>query len=424
MSFDASQLYDPSSWSDNDAIHKLFAQMRAEDPVHFCESTIFPDLWHVTKHADIFDVERRTKDFLNEPRLIIFNREQETQIREETGGSLNRIRSLVTYDAPEHMKLRLLTQSWFMPKNLSKLQSKIGGSVERAFSEIGARDGNCDFASDVATEYPLRVIMDVLGVPEGDYGMLLRLTQELFGPEDPDTRRDVEEGISADAAQEQTILEMFAYFTELTKAKMADPKDDVASIVANAVVDGEPLDDMAKLGYYIIVATAGHDTTSYSLSEAVHQLAKDPELFARLKSDPDTVAPLVTEEAIRYASAVRHFIRTAAHDTTLGGKPINAGESVILWYPSGSRDEDVFEDPHHFNIDRDQSTRHAAFGHGAHMCLGMHLARQEITAFLKALAARVDTLKLNGAPKYMQANFVGGIKSLPVDMALSLETVA
>ena len=419
MSFDASFLYEPRSWANNDEIHALFSSMRQEDPVHFCQTETHPNLWHVTKHADIFDVERRTTDFLNEPRLIILSSEQEAGVREQTGGSLNRIRSLVTYDAPEHMKLRLLTQSWFMPKNLGKLTAKIDASVARGLAEIEVRNGVCNFASDVATEFPLRVIMDVLGVPEKDYGMLLRLTQELFGPEDPDTRREPDEGMSADAAQDQAIGEMFAYFSELTKSKMANPEDDVASIIANAVIDGEPLDDMGKLGYYIIVATAGHDTTSYSLSEAVHQLARDPALFARLKSDPETVAPLVTEEAIRYASSVRHFIRTAAHDTTLGGKTIKAGESVILWYPSGSRDEDVFDVPHSFNIDRDRSTRHAAFGQGAHMCLGMHLARQEISAFLKALAARINSIELTEEPRYMQANFVGGIKALPVKMVLA-----
>lgn len=421
MAFDASYLYDPRSWADNEAVHQLFATMRAEDPVHFCESTTHPDLWHVTKHADIFDVERRSTDFLNEPRVVINNLDVEAGIRAETGGSLHRIRPLVAYDGSAHMKLRQLTQSWFMPKNLAKLQSKIDASVVRAIAEISMRGGNCDFASDVAIEFPLRVIMDVLGVPESDYGTLLRLTQELFGPEDPDTRREVEHGMSTNEAQDETINEMFAYFTELTKAKIAHPEDDVASIIANAVIDGEPLDNVGKLGYYIIVATAGHDTTSYSLSEAVHQLAKDPALFARLKEDPETVAPHVTEEAIRYASSVRHFIRTAAHDTTLADKTIREGQSVILWYPSGSRDEDIFKEPNSFNIDRDRSTRHAAFGHGAHMCLGMHLARQEITAFLIALSKNVDALALSGAPRYMQANFVGGIKSLPVKIALSSE---
>lgn len=419
MTLDAAFLYPTANWANVHAIHDVFNQLRAKDPVHLCSAEGYPDLWHVTKHADIFEVERRTEDFLNEPRLIISTSEQEAQIRAQTGGSLNRIRSLVTYDAPEHMKLRLLTQSWFMPKNLNKLNDRISDSVDRSLAVLRQQNGVCDFARDIALEYPLRVIMAVLGVPESDYGMMLRLTQELFGPEDPDIGRKVEEGVSADAAIGETISDLFAYFTALTQTKIANPQDDVASIIANAQVDGVPLDDFGKLGYYIIIATAGHDTTSYSLSEAMHQLAQDPDLFDRLKQAPDEIAPLITEEAIRYASSVRHFIRTARRDTELGGKTIREGQSVILWYPSGSRDEDVFDDPHTFDIDRDRSTRHAAFGHGAHMCLGMHLARLEIDTFLRTLAAQVRSIDWLGEPKYVQANFVGGLKSLPVRMTLA-----
>lgn len=419
MTLDASFLYNPASWADDATIHGLFAQMRAQDPVHFCESETHPDLWHVTKHADIFDVERRTSDFLNEPRLIIATRDQEGKLRRDTpDGSLNRIRSLVTYDAPEHQKLRLLTQAWFMPKNLGNLQSRIEASVATGMNALIGAGGVTDFAREVSLEYPLRVIMAVLGVPEDDYATMLRLTQELFGPEDPDIKRKMPDGVDTDAAIGQTVMELFAYFSALTEEKIKNPKDDVGTIIANAVIDGEPLDQMGKLGYYIIIATAGHDTTSYSLTEAVHQLARSPDLFSRLKADPDSVAPLVTEEGIRYASAVRHFIRTAVEDTELGGKTIRKGDSVILWYPSGSRDEDIFDDPHSFNIDRPRDKRHAAFGHGAHMCLGMHLARQEITAFLKAIAKDVDAIELTGEPKYVQANFVGGIKSLPVRATL------
>ena len=419
MSLNASFLYQAANWADMGAIHDLFSRLRAEDPVHKCVAEGYPTLWHVTKHADIFDVERRTKDFLNEPRLIISTSEQEEKVRAQTGGSLNRIRSLVTYDAPEHMQLRLLTQAWFMPKNLDKLQARITDSVERGLTVIESKNGHCDFAREVALEYPLRVIMAVLGVPEDDYAMMLRLTQELFGPEDPDVGHKTDESIDVDAALAQTVMDLFGYFSALTVEKINNPQDDVASIIANAEIDGAPLDDMGKLGYYIIVATAGHDTTSYSLTEAVHHLALNPDLFERLKQDPETISPLITEEAIRYASSVRHFVRTANKDTVLNGKTIKAGESVILWYPSGSRDEDVFANSQSFDIDRSQETRHAAFGHGAHMCLGMHLARLELNAFLMALAKKVDTIELTENPKYVQAHFVGGIKSLPVKMALS-----
>ena len=419
MSIDASFLYPAANWADIEAIHQVFTELRASDPVHYCSSEVYPDFWHTTKHEDIFDVEKRTSDFLNEPRLVIATSKEEADIRAQTGGTLNRIRSLVTYDAPEHMKLRVLTQSWFMPKNLDKLKLSISDSVKRAMNAITESNGQCDLGRDIALEYPLRVIMSVLGVPEDDYPTMLRLTQELFGPDDPDIGRKVEEGVSRDVALAETVTELFVYFSELTKEKIANPKDDIASIIANAKIDGEPLDEMGKLGYYIIVATAGHDTTSYTLTEAVHQLARNPSLFERLKQSPEETSRLITEEAIRYASSVRHFVRTACRDTKLRDKTIREGESVILWYPSGSRDEDVFENPQVFDIDRDMRTRHAAFGNGVHTCLGMHLARMEIQMFLMALASKVESIELTSEAKYCEANFVGGIKFLPVDMQLS-----
>lgn len=415
----AATLYDTSAWADPGTIHSIFASLRQNDPVHFVQTEGFPDLWHITRHADIFEIEKRGDVFLNEPRLVINTLAREAATREITGGSLNLIRSLVAMDPPEHPKMRLLTQAWFMPKNLASLQGRIDASAAQGLEEIRRREGVCDFAKDVAVEFPLRVIMAVLGVPSEDYPMMLRLTQELFGPDDPDTKRRAPEGDDTAASLHQTFLEFSQYFNQMTEARRAQPQDDVASIIANAQIDGEPIDNAAALGYYIIIATAGHDTTSYSLTEAVRQLALNPELLARLKQNPDDIAPKLVEEAIRYASPVRHFVRTAKEDYTIRGKTIKSGDSVILWYPSGSRDEELFPSPDIFDIDRDRSVRHAAFGHAAHMCLGMHLARQENISFLKEFARNVDSLELTAEPKYIEANFVGGIKSMPVHIRLA-----
>ncbi|MEQ9590789.1 MAG: cytochrome P450 [Parvibaculaceae bacterium] len=420
MTTEAARLYDTAFWADPEAVHQLFASLRENDPVHFCEGEGYPDLWHITRHADIFEIERKTEVFLNEPRLIIMPTAREEAVRALTGGSTNLIRSLVSMDAPEHTKMRLLTQAWFMPKNLARLEDSITSSADKALQTLRSRNGECDFAKDIALEYPLRVIMKVLGVPSKDYPLMLRLTQELFGPDDPDTKRkDVDETVDPAAALKKTFAEFSAYFNEVTRDRRENPQDDVASIIANAEIDGEPISNTNALGYYIIVATAGHDTTSYSLSQAVYALATNPQLFERLKADPQEAAPKIVEEAIRIASPVRHFVRTARSDYEIGGKTIKAGQSAILWYPSGSRDETVFEDPDTFDIDRDRSVRHAAFGHGAHMCLGMHLARQENVRFLVQFAEQVDSLELTDAPKYMQAHFVGGIKNLPIRVRLS-----
>lgn len=408
-------LFDIDSWRDPDNIHGVFAQLRMKDPLHYSTHPGFPELWHATKHADIFEIERNGDAFLNAPRLIVMPSIREEALKKITGGSVNLIKSVVTMDKPEHLSMRLLTQSWFMPKNLRNLQTSIETSASDALDKITADDGNLDFARDVAMEFPLRVIMTLMGIGAEDYPMMLRLTQELFGPDDPDTKRDVEPSdVDPTKALSATYAEFQAFFAKLTEARRENPTDDLASVIANAVIRGEPIGPQETLGYYIIVATAGHDTTSYSLNEAVRQLALDSSLLERLKADPENMAPKIAEEAIRFASPVRHFVRTANQDYELRGKTIKAGQSVVLWYPSGSRDEDVFEDADRFDVDRSTQTRHTAFGHGAHLCLGMHLARQEISTFLKLLAARIESIVMTKEPKFLAANFVGGIKSMPI----------
>lgn len=416
----ASQLYNPRLWSRPDEVHALFSQMRKEAPVLHCEAPDYPNFWHITKYEDLFEIEKRTDIFLSAPRTVIQTSSNEEHIRKMTGGTLTPVRTLVNMDNPHHQKMRLLTQAWFMPKNLAKLNDGIRQSIELAMRALRKSGGRCDFAKDIAVEYPMRVIMDVLGVPEKDFAMMLRLTQETFGPEDPDMQMDVENN---ELAQAETLLstvqEFSAYSLALVEERRKDPRDDIATILAQATIDGQPIEPMDLIGYFIIIATAGHDTTSYTLTEAVRHLALQPKLLERLKQDPETIAPKIVEEAIRFASPVRHFIRTATEDYELRGETIKAGDSVVLWYTSASRDEDIFDNPHDFNVDRDMSVRHAAFGHGAHICLGMHLARQENTAFLKRLAKEVSSLQLFGDPIYTQAQFVSGIKSLSIEATLA-----
>lgn len=412
-------LYDRSAWVDMDRIHGIFARMRKEDPVHFSQQEGFPDFWHITKHADIFEIESKSDIFLNEPRGLILETVREEAVKQVTGGSTQLIRSLVSIDKPDHPKMRLLAQSWFMPKNLKNLDSAINDIAKASIDRLQEAGPTCDFASGVAVWYPLRVIMSVLGVPPEDEPRMLKLTQELFGSHDPDMKRKniSRESKSPIAAIVETFVDFQNYFRQITESRRANPTDDIASVIANATIDGKPLNERDTMGYYIIIATAGHDTTSYSSVEVMHQLAKSPELFARMKADPDNVIPNLVEEAIRFTSPVRHFCRTAAEDHEFRGKLIKKGESLVLWYPSGSRDEDVFNDPDTFDIDRDlKSVRHAAFGHGAHMCLGMYLARQELTALFKELAARAKSISLADEPKYAHANYVGGIKSLPINI--------
>ena len=409
-------LYSPDTWADMDSVHALFADLRRNDPVHFVEDALFGPYWHITKHADIFEIEKRSDVFSNAPRVMVMPLQVLAAMAQAQADGLATIRTLSVMDAPEHMRMRLLTQSWFMPKNLQKLQGSIDNSAAMALDLLEARGGECDFARDIALEYPLRVIMTVMGVGQEHYAMMLRLTQELLGSSDPDMQREGTDPGDMRAVQEEYI----AFFRRLTEEKRVNPGNDLASLIASAEVDGKPLGFDEQLGYYVIAATAGHDTTSFTLTEAVHQLARNPQLFERLKADPEGMAEKIADEAIRYTSAVRHFCRTAKTDFELRGKINRAGDPVILWYPSGSRDEDVFADPQGFNPDRDTSIRHASFGHGAHICLGMHLARRELASFLRHLAERMDRLEVAGPARYTHTHFIGGIKNLPIRAKMKL----
>jgi len=285
---------------------------------------------------------------------------------------------------------------------------------------MAALGNQCDFVKEVALWYPLRVIMMLLGVPPEDEAFMLKMTQEIFGPGDPDVTAQADHksdtgafsssGVSVDLMQ--TAMQLYQYFGAITADRRKNPKDDVASIIANGMIDGQPIGDREAMSYYIIVATAGHDTTSSTVAGGLLQLMKNPEQMAKLRADMSLV-PNFVEESIRWVTPVKHFMRTAVQDYELRGKKIKEGDGLSLFYWSGNRDEEVFEDPFKFKVDRNVS-KHVAFGYGVHVCLGMHLARMEIRALYNELLPRLKSIELNGTPKNTLANFVSGLKTLPV----------
>jgi hypothetical protein len=276
---------------------------------------------------------------------------------------------------------------------------------------MDAIGSECDFVQQVAVNYPLYMIMSLLGVPESDFPLMLKLTQELFGSEDDEFKRGVD-----GADQMSALLEMFEYFTALIASRRENPTEDLASAIANAKIDGEPLSDIDTISYYAIIAAAGHDTTSATISGGLLALIENPDQHRRLTADLGLM-PLATEEMIRWVTPVKAFMRTAAEDATVRGVPIAAGESVLLSYVSGNRDEDVFDDPFSFDVTRDPN-KHIAFGYGVHFCLGAALARMEVSSFFSELLPRLESVELAGEPQHVATTFVGGLKHLPIRYAL------
>ncbi len=407
----SNDLVQPEAMADDERIHATFATLRAESPVHWTEVDGWRPFWSVTKHADIIEIEKQNDRFINDPRLTIQSIETEKSVEEFTGGK-KLLRSLVDMDNPDHRKYRGLTQSWFMGPNIRKLEAAFADLAKQTIDKLteNGLDGEIDFVNDVAVWYPLRGIMQILGVPSEDEAMMLKLTQELFGATDPDMVRE-------NAADFQTITEFFNYFNAMTVDRRANPKDDVATVIANAEIDGQLIGELEAVSYYVIVATAGHDTTSSSTAGGLLALIENPDQMRKLKSDL-SLLPNAIDEMIRWVTPVKHFFRTATEDYELRGQKIRAGDNLAMWYPSGNRDEEVFEDPFVFNIERNPNP-HLAFGYGAHHCLGHLFAKMEMRALYTELLNRVEEIELAGPTERVKANFVSGLKTLPIRYRLN-----
>jgi cytochrome P450 len=409
----AATLVNPAAYADQ-RLHESYRWLRANNPLGVARTDKFDPFWVVTKHAHIQAISRQNDLFHNADRATVLTaRAGIERIRKITGGP-NLVRSLVQMDAPDHPKYRALTQGWFMPANLGKFEARVRHIARGTVARMLEKSGHCDFVADVALGYPLHVIMEILGVPEQDEPRMLKLTQELFGAQDPDTAR-VRDALSPEQYSDmmQSVVNDFgAYFRKITDERRRHPRDDLATVIANARIGGEYMPDHDVTSYYMIVATAGHDTTSSSTAGAIWALAENPEQFAKVKANPELIPGLV-DEAVRWMTPVKHFMRSATADTELGGRGIAKGDWLMLCYASGNRDEEVFEEPFSFRCDR-KPNRHVAFGYGAHLCLGQYLAKLEMRILFEELLPRLKSIALDGEMKMTQATFVNGPKTLPV----------
>ncbi|MDT5254125.1 MAG: hypothetical protein QOH07_3079 [Mycobacterium sp.] len=400
---------DPTSYADEPRLHAALTHLRAHAPVSLVECPPYRPFWAITKHADIMEIERANDLFINEPRPLLATAQADDMAREQLEAGMG-LRTLIHMDDPQHRMVRAIGADWFRPKAMRALKVRVDELAKIYVDKMMAAGGGiaeCDFVQEVAVNYPLYVIMSLLGLPESDFPRMLKLTQEMFGGDDAEFRR----GTSLDE-QLQVLLEFFGYFSALTASRRAHPTEDLASAIANARVDGAPLSDVDTASYYVIIASAGHDTTSATIAGGLQALIENPDQRKRLRDNPDLM-PLATEEMIRWVTPVKEFMRTATADTTVRGVPIAEGEAVYLSYVSANHDEEVFDDPFRFDVARDPN-KHLAFGYGVHFCLGAALARIEVNSFFTELLPRLKSIELNGNPELIATTFVGGLKHLPI----------
>ena len=421
----ARQIVLPEGHSDNAMLFEAYRWLRENQPLAQADVDGYDPLWLVSKHADLMEIERQPHIFSagggedkGSHNPFLANQAGDAFTKKLTGGSLRILDALPYMDPPEHSTVKDVAFDWFRPANLKKWEDRIRAIAKMMVTRLTDGKPDLDAVQEFSVFFPLHVIMTLFGVPEEDEPRMMALTQDLFGVADPDAARDDIETQSPDAAAQQwaaAIADFYAYFDQLVESRRAEPRDDLATLIAVAKDEtGEYFPKTFAYGWFIAIATAGHDTTASTIAGCLELFAANLDVLDQVRKDLSLI-PHVVNEALRIVSPVKQFTRVALEDYELRGQRIKAGDRLMLLFQSGNRDEEVFEDPDVFRVDR-RPNKHIAFGYGPHMCIGQHLAKTEMRIFLEELLPHLARVDVTGDPKMIQTNFVGGLRHLPVHL--------
>ena len=390
----------PEHYEQSGYPHAEWRWLRRHAPVFWYDRANVDPFWVITKHADIIELGKQPEAFLNAPRLAVFTTDLPPP---EEGAS----RHLLNMDPPDHPRYRRVSSQHFTPRAVRGLAEKVE-RITREVIDEAATTGSGDFVKDVSAKITIAVIAEMLGVPRSDWQLLFRWTNEIIAPQDP----DFQHGATPYETLERARIELFTYFHDMSMARRQTPTDDIVSVVANGQVSGEPLPAVELLSYYFLLVVAGNETTRNAMTGGMLAFLEHPDEWQKLQSDPALLDGAV-EEIVRWTTPVIQFARTATRDYALRGTTIRAGQSVCLFYPSANRDEELFDDPFRFRIDREPN-RHIGFGMGEHVCLVAHLARLELRCAFGMLRERLRRCEPAGTPVRVRSSFVGGIKRAPM----------
>ena len=375
--------------------HAQYTRLRQHAPVWFQAEPSGPGYWAVTKHADIVAVSKNPAVFSSERGGINIPDAAEEDL--ETSRLI-----LISMDPPQHAKYRRLVSTGFTPRMTARLEGSIRAAVATILDAVEG-EAEVDFVATIAAQLPLYLIADLIGWPLEDRQLLFDWSNRV-------ARIDFEPDDARIAA-----MEFWSYcldFIEGIEDGSRPPPDGLLTTLMAAEVDGERLTEMEIVNFMLLLGIGGNETTRNCISGGFLALHAHPEQLAALRADPSLTASAV-EEMLRWTSPITCFRRTATQDTELHGQAIREGEKVVVYYASGNRDEDVFDDPQRFDIRRTPNP-HLAFGVGQHFCLGATLARLEIRCLFEALLRRFPDMAPSGDPERLESNYVNGIISLPV----------
>ncbi len=400
LSIDTLDIISPDHYQQNGYPHAEWALLRREAPLYWFDRTDDDPFWAVTKHEDIVLLSRQPKKFLLNPRLAVFPDFQPVEAEDA--------HHLLTMDPPQHGAYRRLVSSAFTPRAIRARAPEIERIAVELLDAIQDRS-ECDFVREVSAILPLAAIADILGLPRSDWEMMFRWTNEIVGSNDPEYTR---QGMTPEDTSEAARVELFSYFMEVVEERRKSPKEDIISVIGNSKLDGGELPVRELLSYFFLLVVAGNETTRNATSGGLLALIQNPDQFAKLKADPSLI-PTAVEEIVRWTTPVIQFCRTATEDCELRGQKIREGEAFCLFYASANRDEDIYDDPFAFRVDRHPNP-HLGFGIGEHFCLGANLARLELQLMFKHIAARMQHVELAGEVERLRSSFLGGVKHMPI----------
>ncbi len=390
-------LYSPSTYQQS-MPHEAFTALRGEQPVVWQPEPDGTGYWAFTRYEDIVTISSDNS--------LFSSGRGGTNIEDQPEEAMALLRTiLINMDPPKHTKYRRLVATGFTPKIVAQTEPHVREITKRIVDSVAAK-GSCDFVTEVAAKLPLAVICEMLGVPEEDHGKVFDWSNRLIGFDDPEYHTSPEDGRVA-------ATEMFLYAHGLAAERKARPKADIISILMGAEVEGDVLNEADFDGFFILLSVAGNETTRNLISGAMLALIEHPEQRARLIADPALMTTAV-EEFLRWVSPLIYFRRTLARDVVVGGQQLREGDKVAMYYPSGNRDEAIFEGGQVFDVARSPNPHMAFGGGGPHFCLGGSLARLEIRCMFQELLTRLPDIELNGPVQRLRSNFINGIKHMPV----------
>jgi cytochrome P450 len=401
VSVDPAELLDPARYARDGYPHDTWRRLRAEAPVAYFAPPGYEPFWAITKHADVVELAKQP---------LRFSSAQGITLR-TAGAPVFASEMVVMLDPPRHASMRRVASRRFTPRAVRDRRAeidRIAAEVVDTAMPAGSADG-LDFVERVAAPFPLAVIAWMLGVPRDDWELLFRWTNEIIGKDDPEYRR-------AGETPGQTIKrargEVHVYFDRLIDERRRGPHDDLVSELVRGEIDGAPLTQEQLVSYCELLVEAGNETTSNAVSGGLLAFTEHPDEWERLRAQPELL-PKAVEEILRWVTPISHFTRVATEDYELRDATIRAGEQVALYFASANRDEDVFDDPFAFRVDRDPNP-HVTFGFGEHFCMGAHVARAELEAIFRHLLTRLDDFEVAGPVERLSSIVNGSIKHLPL----------